>query len=528
MDPEDIISTFSRDLETELDARHDRILSEIDREIELLSQQPAYDIDVGSDIGHEAADEVNISFDDGIIMNGVERKSNEELEFERELDELSFIEERIRTNQEDYEFSMRETTVDGEDLSRNVAEILGIKDMKGPTLTAFEQDSFQHDNTTRGATEISSRKSYQGKSLSAPSTVEKKNGVMENAHDNDDFVAPEGQPVKGTDLFTDTLQRSNYSQYQQLQPDSKLPAVNLQKSHGSDHQASSSVGSKVKGKSKENIADSGESKENVRLKDQFSRNGEMFGSPSSSPDIQHRQTKPTPEPLPKLNHDFFDHFSGNEHVDSKYSSKGAVSVHDSPHLTPQLKSKSNGLQKSSTSGSKSRMHEFLSTDAKGQRSPSIDSIISIESINSQMQRDISASVHEFEHKEIRGLPDAANSRMVVSALRTLQDKIRQLEIEKQASQNRIEDLENQVSKYRQLLYHEQNMRSASDKNLEELQEVKEDKKKIQELLKALRIQNKALEKQMLKKSTNESKSTVKDKDAFNLERKSMNFQRNLC
>ncbi|KAJ3405129.1 Centrosomal protein cep57L1 [Chytridiales sp. JEL 0842] len=63
---------------------------------------------------------------------------------------------------------------------------------------------------------------------------------------------------------------------------------------------------------------------------------------------------------------------------------------------------------------------------------------------------------EVRHRSLSHLPEDGNSRAVVSALRTLQEKVVQLEKEKANAKSKIVDLEDDLSKTRQMLFHTQN------------------------------------------------------------------------
>ncbi|KAI9327313.1 hypothetical protein DFJ73DRAFT_140557 [Zopfochytrium polystomum] len=65
------------------------------------------------------------------------------------------------------------------------------------------------------------------------------------------------------------------------------------------------------------------------------------------------------------------------------------------------------------------------------------------------------------YRSIGSLPDEPNNRVVVSALRTLQEKITRLEGEKRNAKERIADLEQDLSRTRQLLLLERNSQSQS-------------------------------------------------------------------
>lgn len=61
----------------------------------------------------------------------------------------------------------------------------------------------------------------------------------------------------------------------------------------------------------------------------------------------------------------------------------------------------------------------------------------------------------WNHRPLLGVPTNGTSRAVVTALRSLQDKIYSLETERGASKSKIRELEQELSKMRQLLFHEQ-------------------------------------------------------------------------
>ncbi|KAI8911124.1 hypothetical protein EDD86DRAFT_204452, partial [Gorgonomyces haynaldii] len=85
------------------------------------------------------------------------------------------------------------------------------------------------------------------------------------------------------------------------------------------------------------------------------------------------------------------------------------------------------------------------------------------------------------YKHLTGVPSDSNSRAVVNALRTLQERVGKLESERIAAKEKIQDLEKELSSTRKLLFHQQQKEPLeADETLQRIAEAREQVNKLQE------------------------------------------------